>query len=82
MSSQRIGGVRFRAYPADHEPRHFHAFVGDGRVVIELTMDGHVAIARRAGAARGVKESEVSKVLHLADRHFDELVRLWEKMHG
>ncbi|MHB8196788.1 MAG: hypothetical protein ACYDFQ_12035, partial [Vulcanimicrobiaceae bacterium] len=26
--------------------RHFHAFVGDERAVIELTMDGHVALVR------------------------------------
>jgi hypothetical protein len=81
MGSRRFGGVRFVVYPGDHQPRHLHAFVGDGEVIVELRCDGTVSLADRTDAARGVKENEVRKVLDLAARHFAELELPWESMH-
>jgi len=66
----------------DHDPRHFHAFVGDGEVVIDLTSDRRVVLSEREDAVRGATVSEVRKVLNRAIRHFDELAELWEKAHG
>lgn len=82
MGSERFGGVQFVAYAGDHEPRHLHAFVGDGEIIVTLAGDGTVVVADRADAVRRVKENEVRKVLNLAARHFVELERLWESMHG
>ena len=79
----RVGGTRFKLYPQDHEPRHVHAFVGSGEVVIDLRADGTIALAMRAsGAVRGnVSRSEVRKVLAAADGAFDRLAKAWEDMH-
>lgn len=80
VSTLRFGGVRFRAYPQDHEPRHFHGYVGDGHVIIELTNDRRVILADRDRAIRNAKASEVRKVIEIATLHFDALVHLWERM--
>ncbi len=82
MSTVRFGGVRFRVHPQDHEPRHVHAYVGDGHVIIDLTEDRRVVIADRDNAIRNAKASEVRKVVDLATQHFEELVRFWEQMNG
>lgn len=82
MSTIRIGGVRFRVHPQDHEPRHVHAYVGEGAVIIVLGPDRRVTVADRADSARNVKASDIRKVVRLAAEHFDELVALWEQMNG
>lgn len=74
--------VRFIAYPQDHEPRHVHGFIGAGEVIVDLRLDGVVALARRDDAVRGVTRSEVRKVLEGAERRYHDLVRHWEKMHA
>jgi hypothetical protein len=73
--------VRFIAYPQDHEPRHVHGFIGSGEVIVDLRLDGSVALARRDDAVRGVTRSEVRKVLEAAERRYHQLVAHWEKMH-
>jgi hypothetical protein len=47
-------------------------------------MDGTVSIANRADAIRpgNAKRSDLRRILNLAATHFEELVALWEKMHG
>jgi hypothetical protein len=75
-------GVRFIAYPQDHEPRHVHGFIGVGEVIVDLRLDGSVAPARRADAVRWATRSEVRKVLEAPERRYHELVRHWEKMHA
>ena len=82
MGSKRFGGVLFVTKMGDHDPRHFHAFVGGGEVVIELTSDRRVILSERDDAVRGATASEVRKALNRATRHFDELAELWEKAHG
>lgn len=65
----------------DHDPRHFHAFVGGGEVVIELTSHRRVVLSDRDDAVRGATASEVRKVISRATQHFDELAELWERAH-
>lgn len=84
MASLRFGNVRFIAYPQDHEPRHVHGFTGETEVIVDLGIDGNVAIADRADCVRpgNAKRSDVRKILTVAAEYFDELVLLWEKMHA
>lgn len=82
MGSKRFGGVLFVTRMGDHDPRHFHAFVGSGEVVIELASDRRVILSKRDDAVRGATASEVRKVVNLATAHFDELAELWEQAHG
>lgn len=72
----------FVAKAGDHDPRHFHAFVGDGEVVVELTSERQVILADRNDAVRCATASDVRKALRLAAEHFDDLVKLWENAHG
>jgi hypothetical protein len=81
VSTVRVGGIRFHLYPQDHEPRHVHGIVSRGQVIVNLRADGSVALAQRSDAVIGVTTSEVRKVLQAAAEHFDELVRVWERMH-
>jgi len=82
--SLRSGGVRFVAYLNDHPPRHVHGFAGETQVIVDLRMDGTVGLADRDDAIRpaNAKRSDVRKILHAAADHFEELVGLWEAIHG
>jgi hypothetical protein len=84
VTSLRIEGVRFVAYPQDHEPRHVHCFVAETEVIVDLRVDGFVALADRSDAIRpaNAKRSDVRKALFLAAENFAVLVALWESMHG
>jgi hypothetical protein len=84
MGSMRLEGVRFCVYSNDHHPRHVHALIGRTRVIIELTPDGEIRIAKRTNPIRprNAKKSDVSKALALAAEHFEGLIELWEKVHG
>jgi hypothetical protein len=84
VSSLRFGEVWFVAYPQDHEPRHVHGFAGSAEVIVDLRLDGSVALADRPDCIRpsNAKRSDVRAILCKAAEHFDELVLLWEKMHG
>lgn len=80
MPTLRVGEVRFRVYPQDHPPRHIHAFIGDGEVIIDLRVDGTVAVASRRNAVRNATRTEVRRVLAVAIGVFDLLVSMWEEM--
>jgi hypothetical protein len=84
VGSLRFGGIRFVAYSNDHPPRHVHGFMQDTEVIVDLRMDGTVALAKRADAIRpaNAKRASVKKVLMAAADHFEELVALWEATHG
>ena len=84
MASLRLGKVLFKVYPQDHEPRHVHGFTGETEVIVDIGIDGNVALADRPDCIRpgNAKRSDVSKILRSAAEHFDELVSLWEKMHA
>ena len=84
MGSLRFGGTRFVIYSNDHLPRHVHGFAGEAEVIIDLLSDGTLALARRNDATRpaNAKRRDVRKILNAAALHFEELVELWEEMHG
>ena len=77
-------GVRYVAYPMDHEPRHVHGFYAEVEAIVDLCLDGTVALAKRKDAVRprNGSVSDVRHVLTVAADHFDELVSLWTKAHG
>jgi len=84
MGSLRFDGILFVVYPNDHLPRHVHAFLSEAEVIVDLLEDSNVALADRKDAIRpaNAKRSDVKKLLHSAVLHFEELVALWEKIHG
>lgn len=84
MASIRLDGVRFTAYSMDHEPRHVHGFYGGLEAIVDLRLDGTVALANRSGAIRPAsgKRSDARYILETSARRFEELVALWEKQHG
>jgi hypothetical protein len=84
VSSLDDGGVKFVAFPQDHEPRHVHGFVGGiggPEVIVDLKPGGTVGLARRNDAVQGANRSDVRKVLAAAARRFADLVNLWDAMH-
>jgi len=80
----RFGSVLYVAYPQDHTPRHVHGFLEETEVILDLGDDRTVGLANRPDAIRppNAKRSSVRRILNVAAEHFDELVALWEKMHG
>jgi hypothetical protein len=80
MPTVQVGEVWFRVYPQDHSPRHVHAFIGDGEVIIDLRSNRTVAVAKRRNAIRNATRSEVRRALATAAEIFDQLVSLWEQM--
>jgi hypothetical protein len=83
LGTVRIGGICFRLYPDDHVPRHVHAEYSGMEAIVDLRVDGTVALANRVDRIRPVnaKRSDVKRVLSAAQEHFDELVLAWEEMH-
>jgi hypothetical protein len=84
VASLCCDGVLFIAYPQDHEPRHVHGFAGEAEVVVNLKLDGSIGLADRPDCIRpgNARRSDIRKILQAAAEHFDELVLLWERMHG
>lgn len=86
MGSLRFDGVRFVAYPQDHEPRHVHGFYAETELIVDLLPGPprSVAKAKRRDAIRpgNAKRNDVKYVLQVAAAHFDELVTLWEEAHA
>ncbi|HVA26762.1 MAG TPA: DUF4160 domain-containing protein [Candidatus Baltobacteraceae bacterium] len=82
MSTVRVGGVRFRIYPQDHEPIHVHGRYAETVVVVEFLADGTVRIARRKDAIlpSNAKRTDVRKVLETAAEYYGEIVAAWEQM--
>ncbi len=82
MASRPFDGVRFVVFSNDHPLRHVHAFVAEAQIIIDLRPDG-VALADRRDAIQGnAKRPDVKKALITTADHFDELVALWEGVHG
>lgn len=84
MGSKGFEGVTFRAYPNGHEPRHVHGFYAEVEVIVDLRLDGTVALANRTDAIRpsNASRSDVRHILNVAAKYFEELVALWEEHHG
>jgi hypothetical protein len=84
VGSLRFNGVLFVVYSNDHFPHHVHGFAGGTEAIVDLRLDQSVALADRADAIRpaNAKRSDVKKILAAAALHFEELVQLWEGIHG
>lgn len=83
MGSLRLDGVLFIAYSNDHPPRHVHGFAGETEAIIDLRLDGAVALTKHdAIRPANAKRSDVRKILNAAALHFEELAALWEAMHA
>jgi hypothetical protein len=83
LASLVFEGVRFVVYSNDHAPRHIHGFSGGAEVIVDLLPTGDLALANRQDAVRGsANRSDVKRILRIAAEHFDELVGLWERIHG
>jgi hypothetical protein len=84
MGSLIFDGVRFVVYSNDRPPRHLHGFASESEAIVDLHIDGNVALADRIDAVRpaDAKRSDVRKILNVAALHFEELVALWESIHG
>jgi len=84
VSSLELEGVPFVAYSNDHGPRHVHGFSGESEAIVDLRADESVALSKRKDATRpsNAKRSDVKKILNMAALHFEELVELWEEIHG
>jgi len=84
VGSLKFNGVLFIAYANDHPPRHVHGFAGETEAIIDLRLDGAVALSERDDAVRpaNAKRSDVKKILNAAALHFEELAVLWEAMRG
>lgn len=83
MTTIGVGGVYFRVYPADHEPRHIHCEYAETVAIVNLREDGSVVLADRVDRIfpANAKRSDVKKILKVAKTHFNILVTAWERMH-
>jgi len=84
VSSKTFGGVQFVVNSNDHLPRHVHGLTGETQAKVELLGNGTVALSKQRGAVQppNAKRSDVRKILNMAAQHFEELVALWESVHG
>jgi hypothetical protein len=84
VGSKTFDGVRFMAYPADHDPPHVHATTAGVIVVLALLGDGGVGLADRKDAISpgNAPRNVVARILRVAAANVDELWALWEKVHG
>jgi hypothetical protein len=85
VGSVRFEGVRFIAYPQDHEPVHVHGFYAETEVIVELREQAReVALANRWDAVRpgDASRRDVRHTLQVAAVHFDALIQLWREAHA
>jgi len=84
VGSLKFDGVLFVVYSNDHAPRHVHGFYSETEAIVDLRLDGTVALSNRKDAIRplNAKRSDVKKILNVAALHFAELAELWEAVHG
>jgi len=85
VGSVRFDGVRFVAYPQDHEPVHVHGFYAEVEVIVDLREAAReVALAGRTDAIRpgNASRSDVKHILQVAATHFDDLILLWREAHA
>jgi hypothetical protein len=85
VGSIRFDGVRFIAYPQDHEPCHVHGFYAEIEVIVELraTPVREVRLANRVDAVRPghAKRADAKYILQVAAEHLEELIQLWRQAH-
>jgi hypothetical protein len=69
-------GVRFRIWSHDHTPAHAHGYCGSVSVVVELLLDGVVAIRRGSKRPSNAKRSDVRRIVETAEEHYAELKKM------
>jgi hypothetical protein len=81
VRSIKCDGVQFVIYSNDPPCTWLLRRDGSDR---DLLSTGDVALADRKDAIRpgDAKRADVRKILDAAAEHFDDLVALWEKIHG
>jgi hypothetical protein len=84
VGSLKFDGVLFIVYSNDHSPRHVHGFASETEAIVDLRLDGTLALSMRNDDIRhkDAKRSDVRKILNVAAQHFEELAELWEEIHG
>lgn len=73
----------FVAYSSAHLPQHVHRFYAGVEVIVELTEAG-VRLSQRKRAIKppGAKQSDVNRILGIADQYRRELGELWQVARG
>ena len=71
-------------YPEDHAPPHVHGRYQGVVAILELGKDRVVQLADRWDVIRpgDAKKNHVRHILAVANKHFDDLMELWEEAHG
>jgi hypothetical protein len=62
----------------------FMVFAARPEIVVDLLLDGNIALADRNDAVRpaNAKRSDVRPILQIAAENFELLAALWESIHG
>jgi hypothetical protein len=85
VGSKTFDGVWFIAYTKDHLPPHVHGKYAETTVILEiLRKEREVRVANRIDAIQppNAKRSDVKKILQVAAEHAEDLIKLWEAVHG
>jgi len=71
-------------YVEDHPPPHVHARYAEIAVILDLLPGGGIAISRRVFAVRppNAKQSDVNRVLRVAQANESALRALWRSLYG
>ena len=71
----RQDGFEFVIYTNDQEPRHVHAYKGDGEAKIELSSVAMVGVWE-------MKKSDARKAKRIVAENQDYLIQKWREIHG
>jgi hypothetical protein len=86
VGSIRLDGVRFFAYPQDHEPPHVHGFYAETEAIVELRGNpvNEIELADRTDRVRpgNARQSDVKHIVRVAAAHLPELLELWRQAHA
>jgi hypothetical protein len=80
----RLSSTAFCSSPIPTITRHVHGFYSETGAIVDLRLDGTVALSKRKDAVgpSNARRSDVKKILNVAALHFAELAELWEDVHG
>jgi hypothetical protein len=80
MEAFREDGFRFIFYSNDHDPSHVHVKKrGGGEVIIYLGSETEPPTIREN---RRMSERDAMKVIKICYERQEELLKIWEKVHG
>ncbi len=81
VGTVRVGEIRFRVYPQDHEPIHVHGFIGSGEVIVMLFADGTVGLDDRDDAVRRARVRRSARFSPLPTKRTQSSLPPGRKMH-